>query len=100
MNSLIESIIEYGKAFAFMGTLIVNAVLLYGVLYGIPFSQILADRSQPYCITCVTPLATAITLAYVAVIITTSIILVIWAYKKQKVFLFAPVFTRSEEHTS
>ena len=79
------------KIIVVLGTLALNALLVYILLYD-PFSNILVDKNQPYK-TVSSNIITTITLIIIAIIIITSFILLLRVYKRQSIFIYAPLFS-------
>jgi hypothetical protein len=80
------------KVIIVLGTLVINAVLIYVLLYD-PLSQVLVDKNQPYYLPDSNGFIQIVTLLIIGLLILTSFFLLIKIYKKQKVFLIAPLFT-------
>jgi hypothetical protein len=80
------------KVIIVLGTLVINAILIYVLLYD-PLSQALVDKNQPYYLPDSNGFIQIITLLIIGLLILTSIFLVLKIYKKQKVLLIAPLFT-------
>lgn len=74
-----------------LGTLVLNSLLVYVLLYD-PLSQFLIDKNQPYNIPS-SQTVTAITFTLIALLIITSIILLIEIARKQKIFIYAPILS-------
>ena len=80
------------KVIIVLGTLLINALLIYGLLYD-PLSQVLVDKNQPYYLPDSNGFIQIVTLLIIGLLILTSIFLLMKIYKKQKVLLIAPLFT-------
>jgi hypothetical protein len=74
------------------GTLIVNALVVYVLLYD-PFSQLLLNKNQPYHLPKPNTLIQAATLTTIGLLILSSIVLLVKVYKKKKLFIAAPLLT-------
>ena len=80
------------KVIIVLGTLVINAFLIYILLYD-PLSQVLINNNQPYYRPDSNGFIQIVTLLIIGLLILTSIFLLIKIYKKQKVLLIAPLFT-------
>ena len=75
------------------GTLALNVLLIYALLYGDSFRQILVDKNQPYKLAPSNyPMSIAI-LIIITFITLTSIVLLLRIYKKQEIFIYAPLLS-------
>ena len=86
--SIIKDLIKIIIAFATLG---LNFILVFALLYD-PLSQFLIDKNQPYKIPSST-IITAITFTIIALVIVTSIISIFKIIKRQKIFIYSPIFS-------
>jgi hypothetical protein len=87
-----NSLRDIAKPFIILGTLIFNFFLIWILLHD-PFSQLLLDKNQPYYIPEEHSLISDLTISIIALLIITSIILLVRIYKQKKIFYFAPLLT-------
>ncbi len=73
-------------------TVFVNPFLIYGLLHD-PLDSMMVDKNQPFNIPEPNKYVLTIILSLIGLLIVTSIISVFKLYKKQKVFLPAPILT-------
>ena len=87
-----NSLLDMVKPLIALGTLLFNTFLIWILLYD-PFSQILLDKNQPYYIPEEHSFIVVITISIIALLIITSLVLLIRIYKKKEIFYFAPLLT-------
>jgi hypothetical protein len=87
-----NSLRDTAKPLIVLGTLFFNFFLIWILLYD-PFSLVLLDKNQPYYIPEPHSLIVDITMSVIALLIITSIVLLVRGYKQKRIFYFAPLLT-------
>ncbi|MGG9961192.1 hypothetical protein [Ferruginibacter sp. SUN106] len=80
------------KTLIVLGTLLINAFLIYALLYD-PLSQVLLDKNQPYRIPDSNIIVNLVTYGIIGLLIITSVLLAKKVYHTQRIFYPAPLLT-------